>query len=114
MKTQDLDDKLREIKVKSPLIKPLVYLTDEAIAQIKQAFADDNWIKTSMNVVETFEELDKLKRITPQEFYSRFENELDSKCLIVEGAYTYNDIIEAAKRAAFGIDSGLENDSGKE
>lgn len=84
---------------------------DDAIAQIKQAFADEDYVK---NGVVTDWWADKYAKyrgyMTGQEWYERFKKELPNTKLAgilpgVETTYRYNTILLAARRAA-GINNG--------
>lgn len=110
-----LDDKLREI-LENTAIQAGVPPVDEAINQIKQAFADEGYVNIPMvETVTRFERghvpeiymVNGKEVMTGQEWYDRFAHELEVE-LDHKIDRTWNiAIYKAAKRAA-----GLDNAQG--
>ncbi len=97
----DIDNALREIIDSNFKSRPTVHFDVEAaITQIKAAFTEANWIdKTELKSWCHTSEL-----LTDQEWYNRFEKELDNliKENFMDSIYPH-DALKAAKKA-----SGLE------
>ena len=94
----DIDEKLREIIVNLlDTGMPNSISQDEAHKQIKQAFADAGYSYQERNLFKGL----KLARtvMTGQEWYERFDRELDDYADI-SGDVSYSDCLKAAKRAA--------------
>ena len=105
-----LDDRLREI-LRADRANELAIA--ETIAQIKQAFADEGWIKIPQIVevegkLETqhnFVDINNMRYMTGQEWYDRFERELQRVAFVDEYDVrnAVNQCWDAAMKAA-GLD----------
>lgn len=112
MSETTLDEKLREIAERirdGGMNSGWNYDVDEAMEEIKQAFIDAGWVVGRIatevngslyivNGVDPIRRYDGATLLTGQEWYNRFEAEVDAMSMeppIVDGAY-----LEAAKKAA--------------
>lgn len=103
--TNKLDQKLGEICVgfeSDGEDERNVYISEEAIAEIKQAFIDDGWLREINLSLPAVTPYVPEPRMTGQEWYDRFEAEISLvEYTRLQGEVTAKRIaLESAKKAA--------------